>query len=163
MPAPGTKKIIINGAEVYVSADEAALEEALAAGAAAQQAFDVAKAMLDEAKARIVPLAEARRDGKGTVHLRSFSGAACVVTWARETKLDDAQVVKLEAELPAEEFAQAFECARSFKLRKTFQALMKLQQQPAVERLKARIAACITVRNKLPTVKFAEGDDTTEG
>ena len=51
MPAPGTKKIIIDGRETYAPAEDVDLAEAIAVGLALQEDVARAKAKLDEHKA----------------------------------------------------------------------------------------------------------------
>jgi hypothetical protein len=161
MPAPGTKKVIVDGAPQFVPADDALLAAILEEGALMQEVYEAAKADLERCKQRLLAYAEPRRNGRSSMSLGSVDGREATIKWSNETRIDETAAAQLEQELRPELFALAFSVKRVFKLSTGWKSLMK-STRPEVERLKARVAAVLDIKPKKPTVKFGADEEADD-
>ncbi len=154
MPAPGTKKIEIDGQVYYLPADNVALDQLIADGVTAQRDYEDAKGRLEVIREKVIALAEEHKGPTATVHLQAPKSGLATVTFSTATKVDDTAVAAMEPEVPKVVFDKIFEASRSFKLRRGAQQWLKIPQAADLERVKARVAATIRVVPKGTTVKF---------
>lgn len=155
MPAPGTKKFDIEGRPAYLPAEDVELERLISLGVAAQARYDLAKAELDEIKAKVVEIAQRRRRDERTVTLTSIARAGAVqVTFPVEFKVNATLAAELEKRLPAHLRDAIYSKKTEYSLARSYHSFMKQPQGREMEQLKVEVAKTFEVRAKSPSVKF---------
>lgn len=153
MPAPGTRRVEIDGQKQYLPAEEAELEELLNSGCALQDQLAVQEKRLKAIRQRLCEIAEQRRGDAATVKLEALSGAQAVVTWARQIEVDPARAERLKDRLgPA--WGQLFNTRTTYTMSRGYKQWMRKQQPADLERAKKEIGAAFQVNEKAPGCKL---------
>jgi len=160
MPQAGTKKIILEGRDTFVPADEAELAEIIALGLAATEDMEAAKKRLEDAKARFLGIAELRRQGRSSITIAGLHGGKAQAKWASEKKLDQERLKLLKAVMPNDLFRELFEEETVFRFTKDASKLLKAAHSPALAPHVKAVLGAIDVKPKNPSVKFLGNEDS---
>jgi hypothetical protein len=159
MPKPGTKRIEINGHATFLPAEDVEIERLLALGIAAQARLERAKQEVDEIKARLVEIAEAKRLGRTSVTLHSIGGSgAALITFGTELKVDENVAAQIEQEIQPDLFRLIFSKRTVYSVARGYRSFMRQPQTEELEKLKLRVGKAFEARPKKPSVRFLGAD-----
>jgi len=157
MPAAGTKKIEIDGQVKFLPAEDVEFARLVAKGYALDRALQSLKADLAAVKLQLVELLEPHRGARRSLRQQGPQGWGVHVKWESETSVDPdaaekAQVVIAEAD--AEVAAGLFTRVISWKLGPGWNAFVKGEQKPTIEKLKPLAIAAVRSQPQKPRVSF---------
>jgi hypothetical protein len=161
MPVEGTKKIELDGRQVFLPSDQVELEPIVAAGLQLQREIAEAKEKLDVLKESALAIASRHRFSKKTVTLAAPRAGAVKVTWSTDTIVDEDGARLLETELAPNVFSSIFNKQIAYSPRRGLSSFMKAPQAPELEKLKLRIATILEFKEKTPSVKFIDPGEPT--
>jgi hypothetical protein len=167
MPIEGSKKIELDGREVFLPSDLVELEEIVAAGLQLQHEMTDTKKKLDGLKERALAIAVRHRFSKKTVTLTAPRAGAVKVTWSTQTLVDDEGARELEKEIARNVFEGLFNRTVTYSPTPGLSGFLKTPQTTDLEALKLRVAKVVEFKARTPSVKFfdsaepvgAAGDD----
>lgn len=161
MPDAGSKKIELDGREVFLPSDQVALEEIVAAGLQLQRDVQDAKDRLDELKERALAIATRHRFSKKSVTLAAPRAGSVKVTWSTDTIVNENGARELEKELAPTVFEAIFNKTTTYSPRRGLSSFLKTPQVPDLEKLKLKLATIIEFKGKTPSVKFFDAAEPT--
>lgn len=158
MAKKGTKKVELDGEIVYLPAEDAEIVQLIERGLTLQDRKERAEDELADIKARLVELAEPKRNARATVVLEDPAGRRARVEWHREHAVDATRAELLTAKLEqcGAEAEMVFVRKVSYGLAKNYQQFMRMPSSALLEELKAEIAKAIEVRERKPAVKLID-------
>ncbi|HLY94421.1 MAG TPA: hypothetical protein VKP14_06210 [Gaiellaceae bacterium] len=163
MPAPGTKRIEIDGRNVHLPADEVELENLIETGLELEAEKQEIEESLKRVRERVVAIAEKKRGERKSVTLVAPTAGAARVVFGTETRIDEERARGLERELPPGVFFAVFSKTTRFSMKRGYQGFMRTPQAPDLEKLKTKIGAALEFKPKNPSVKFlADARDVVE-
>lgn len=155
MPALGTKRTLLHGRTVYLPAEEVELAELITKGLELNEKMEALKEELAPIKARVGELAEKARGDRKSVLLEAVDGAgAAQVKFRNSVTVNEARAAELETEIGDQVASAIFAKQTVYTLRGGYSAFMRQPQAPELETLKARVGACVEVKEQRPTVTF---------
>jgi hypothetical protein len=161
VPDAGTKKIELDGREVFLPSDQVDLENIVAAGLQLQRELAETKEKLDNLKERALEIATRHRFSKKTVTLTAPSSGGVKVTWSNETLVDDNGARELEKDLAPTVFEAIFNKTITYSPRRGLSSFLKTPQTADLEKLKVRLASILEFKPKSPSVKFFDTAEPT--
>lgn len=151
MPAPGTKRVEVDGRSVYLKTDDAKVEERLREACALKAELDLKIARLTQLKLELVALARDRRGDQQTVKLSALTGERAEVRWRKRVAVDPARAEGLREAL-GDAWGQVFQTRSTYTLSEGYERFMATTQLPHLSTCKAAIAEAIRVDDKSPAV-----------
>ena len=160
MPQAGTRKIVLEGRDTFVPAEDVELAEIIALGLAATEELEAAKKRLEDAKARFLGIAELRRQGRSSITIAGLHGGKAQAKWASEKKLDQGRVIALMHEMPGHLFRGLFDRETVFRFTKDASRVLKAVHSAELAPYVERVLGAIDVKPKNPSVKFLGNEDS---
>lgn len=156
MPKKGTKKVAVHGEEVFLPAEQAEIEELVKAGLRFTADIVLRQQELDEIKGKLATIATRKRGVRSTVRMLASEGLA-IVTWAKESSVDEDRAEALREVLGAE-WGHVFTTKTKYSLARGYKDWMN-KAGASLDKVKARIAEAIHIAEKKPSVKLELGGE----
>lgn len=152
MPEAGTRKIVINGEESYLPAEEVALAELVRQGCALKARICADTNELHRIKNALAHIATGLREaGSQTVHLRAVTGQSATVRFERCYLVDGEGAEKLR-KLLGGSWSEVFSRRVTYAMARSAHAWLQQQSQA----IRKAVGETYAVKAKKPAVDFTD-------